>query len=182
MAEQARPVDPIAVAAKAAAGARRRRRLTWSAAGLVAAAVGAAAVVTVVSGLPFPAGSLRVDAYTVTPGTQAEGGQSPDRFRVVAGRVADDVRRVEVDWATGERTDAQVANGFFVARVVAEPEPDPEGGVDAFDRPLRKLRTPPVTVTAYDADGRGAAVPGRYGLTCSPALGGVVKPLGRRGP
>lgn len=258
LAEQARPVDPIALAAKAGAGARRKRRFTWSMAGLAAAAVGAAAV-TVVSVLPFPvdqgsvatrtvrlpdntpeqlrkvrecmpkggpvhsmdgnrripehgdvsdfrllvevsdrygstalvgstagfvlctpaarpeladnavfaywgsrppgdlagfAGSLQVDAYTVTAGTQVEGEQVPDRFRVVAGRVADDVRRVEVDWGTGERTDAQVANGFFVARTVAESEPDPEGAVDAFDRPLRKLRTPPVTVTAYDADGQ----------------------------
>ncbi|WP_326819802.1 hypothetical protein [Streptosporangium sp. NBC_01756] len=97
-------------------------------------------------------GSLTVDAYedqTDSHGMRDDD-QSGGSYRVVAGRVAPGVRRVEIDWADGRRTDAQVANGFFVGRVLGKSVSDPEGGVDASGEPMTILDTPSVTVTAYD--------------------------------
>ncbi|GAA3510825.1 hypothetical protein FHR32_003784 [Streptosporangium album] len=101
-------------------------------------------------------GSLTVDAYedqTDSHGMRDDD-QSGGSYRVVAGRVAPGVRRVEIDWADGRLTDAQVANGFFVGRVLGESVSDPQGGVDALGEPRKILDTPSVTVTAYDEAGQ----------------------------
>ncbi|MER5424041.1 hypothetical protein [Streptosporangium roseum] len=100
-------------------------------------------------------GSLTVDAYEVQTDSHGmrDDDQSGGSYRVMAGRVASGVRRVEIDWAGGQRTDAQVANGFFVGRVLGTTAPSPEGGVDASGKPT-VLDNPPVTVTAYDAMGQ----------------------------
>ncbi|MER6825446.1 hypothetical protein ABT352_05605 [Streptosporangium sp. NPDC000563] len=105
-------------------------------------------------------GDLTVDAYVVrTDGLPVREEQAKTGyFRVVAGRVAPEVRRVTIDWAPGQQADARVANGFFVGRIPAKHSPDPGGRVDAFGDPLRVADTPPVTVTAYDEAG---AVAGR---------------------
>ncbi|MFB4271441.1 hypothetical protein [Nonomuraea sp. GTA35] len=97
-------------------------------------------------------GALHVDAYTSHMHSYAVGPervQKDDTYRVVVGRIKADVRRVEIDWADGRRTDARVANGFFIARVPGRPIPDPAGGEDALGEPLTILDSPPVTVTAY---------------------------------
>ncbi|MGA4994154.1 hypothetical protein [Nonomuraea bangladeshensis] len=252
MADEARPVDPLAYAARARAGSTRRRRLSWSVAGLAAAASMIAAVTVVTGGGPgqvtaaevdrlpdntpeqtravracmpqggpvhsmdgrrripehgsaedfrmlveyrdedgstalvgslsgfvlctpstprdlseravftywgfqapgnmrgFP-GALQVDAYT-SQSRYEEGRDKATRdqtFRVVVGRVTADVRRVEVDWADGRRTDARIADGFFIARVLGKSVPHPDGEKDAVGDPVTVLDSPPVTVTAY---------------------------------
>ncbi|QYC44830.1 hypothetical protein Nocox_36380 [Nonomuraea coxensis DSM 45129] len=101
----------------------------------------------------FP-GALQVDAYTVQSDYDEEGpapAMTTRTYRVVAGRVGADVRRVEIDWADGRRTDARVADGFFIARALGKSVPRPGGGKDAVGRPITVLDTPPVTVTAYGA-------------------------------
>ncbi|MEV5559634.1 hypothetical protein AB0L44_38795 [Nonomuraea wenchangensis] len=98
----------------------------------------------------FP-GALQVDAYT-SQSRYEEGRDKATRnqtYRVVVGRVTADVRRVEIDWADGRRTDARIADGFFIARVLGKSVPRPGGGKDAFGKPLTVLDSPPVTVTAY---------------------------------
>ncbi|GAA1735853.1 hypothetical protein [Nonomuraea bangladeshensis] len=252
MADEARPVDPLAYAARARAGSTRRRRLSWSVAGLAAAASVISAVTVVTGGGPgqitaaevdrlpdntpeqvravracmpqggpvhnmdgrrripehgsaedfrmlveyrdedgstalvgslsgfvlctpstprdlseravftywgfqapgnmrgFP-GALQVDAYT-SQSRYEEGRDKETRdqtFRVVVGRVTADVRRVEVDWADGRRTDARIAGGFFIARVLGKSVPHPDGEKDAAGDPVTVLDSPPVTVTAY---------------------------------
>ncbi|MEV0614970.1 hypothetical protein AB0I81_16715 [Nonomuraea sp. NPDC050404] len=103
-------------------------------------------------------GDLQVDAYTshahsYTIGKQLT--QKDDYYRVVVGRVSDAVRRVEVDWADGRRTEARIENGFFIVRILGKLVPDPEQqGEDAAGEPYKILHSPPVTVTAYGADGR----------------------------
>lgn len=97
-------------------------------------------------------GALQVDAYTSHMHSYAVGPkrvQRDDMYRVVAGRVKADVRRVEIDWADGRRTDARVADGFFIARVPGRSIPHPAGGEDALGKPLTVLDSPPVTITAY---------------------------------
>ncbi|MGW2147793.1 hypothetical protein ACWCOT_26080 [Nonomuraea bangladeshensis] len=253
MADEARPVDPLAYAARARAGSTRRRRLSWSVAGLAAAASVIAAVTVVTGGGPgqvtaaevdrlpdntpeqtravracmpqggpvhnmdgrrripehgsvedfrmlveyrdeggstalvgslsgfvlctpstpqdlaeravftywgfqapgnmrgFP-GALQVDAYTSQSDNKVEGPERAMRtktYRVVVGRVTADVRRVEVDWADGRRTDARIAGGFFIARVLGKPVPHPDGEKDAAGDPVTVLDSPPVSVTAY---------------------------------
>jgi hypothetical protein len=99
-------------------------------------------------------GPLTVDAYTTETDSNAmsDDDQSGGRYRVVAGRVAREVTRVEIDWADGRRTDAAVAGGFFIGRVPARVNADG-----------KHLDTPAVTVTAYDQAGevidRRAEVP-----------------------
>ena len=98
---------------------------------------------------------LQVDAHTSHTYSYLAGkAQKMDVYRVVAGRVGDAVRRVEVDWADGRRTEARMANGFFIVRIIGKQTADPEGRKDALDRPLSVLVSPPVTVTAYGEDGR----------------------------
>ncbi|GAA4038856.1 hypothetical protein [Nonomuraea soli] len=102
-------------------------------------------------------GGLQVDAYTSHMHSYTLGperSQKDDIYRVVAGRVQSDVIRVEIDWADGRRTDARVANGFFVARVLGRSVPDPDGGEDPLGGPLTILDSPPVTVTAYGSQGQ----------------------------
>ncbi|MEU1734835.1 hypothetical protein [Streptosporangium sp. NPDC020145] len=99
-------------------------------------------------------GDLRVDAYTSHTHSSAVGEQriqKDDVYRVVTGRVSDAVRRVEVDWADGRRTSARIANGFFIVRIIGRPVRDPEGPGKAG---AVVLDSPPVTVTAYGADGK----------------------------
>lgn len=98
----------------------------------------------------FP-GKLSVDRYAVQYWYRKNPPPGDNYVRVVAGRVAPDVRRVTIGWSSGERTDAVVSNGFFIARTPAKiishksrNSGEPESHVD----------TPPVTVTAYDAAGR----------------------------
>ncbi|MEU6728670.1 hypothetical protein ABZ917_33610 [Nonomuraea wenchangensis] len=97
----------------------------------------------------FP-GALQVDAYTSQ--SRYEEGRDATRvqiYRVVVGRVTADVRRVEIDWADGRRSDARIADGFFIARVLGKSVPHPDGRKDAFGEPTTVLDSPPVTVTAY---------------------------------
>lgn len=101
----------------------------------------------------FP-GDLQVDAYTshmhsYTVGEQRI--QKDDIYRVVTGRVGNAVRRVEVDWADGRRTSATIANGFFIVRIIGKLVRDPEG---PENEEATLLDSPPVTVTAYGADGK----------------------------
>ncbi|MEV4061614.1 hypothetical protein [Nonomuraea dietziae] len=64
-------------------------------------------------------GKLSVDVYAVHYWSGQ--GKSHDNYvRVVAGRVASDVRRVTIDWSSGRRTDAVVTGGFFIARTPAK--------------------------------------------------------------
>ncbi|SEU29044.1 hypothetical protein [Nonomuraea wenchangensis] len=93
----------------------------------------------------FP-GALQVDAYTSQSRYEEERDKATrdQTYRVVVGRVTADVRRVEIDWADGRRTDARIADGFFIARVLGKPVPSPDGG-----KPSTVLDSPPVTVTAY---------------------------------
>ncbi|MGW4961308.1 hypothetical protein ACWEPL_29140 [Nonomuraea sp. NPDC004186] len=91
-------------------------------------------------------GDLQVDAYTSHTHSYATGPQRiqhDDMYRVVVGRVTSGVRRVEIDWADGRRTDARLAGGFFIARVPGKLARDPEDGS------MTLLDSPPVTVTAY---------------------------------
>ncbi|GGO62467.1 hypothetical protein [Nonomuraea cavernae] len=107
--------------------------------------------------LPDISDGLRVDAYTVQTHSYAVGPERLQRdepYRVVAGRVTAEVRRVEIDWADGRRTDARVSNGFFIARVPGKSVPDPRGREDALGEPLTILDSPPVTVTAYGTGGQ----------------------------
>ncbi|MER6579482.1 hypothetical protein [Nonomuraea sp. NPDC001023] len=90
----------------------------------------------------FPA-ALQVDAYTLH--AQPERAGKEDVYRVVAGRVKADVRRVEVGWADGRRAEARVAGGFFIARVLTGSIPG------ASARRVTTLKAPPATVTAYGA-------------------------------
>ncbi|MBX6384575.1 MAG: hypothetical protein IRZ07_16675 [Microbispora sp.] len=94
------------------------------------------------AGVSWP---LTVDAYTTETDSNAmsDDDQSGGAYRVVAGRVTDEVTRVEIDWADGRRTDAAVANGFFIGRVPAHLKADG-----------KHLDTPPVTLTAYDKTGQ----------------------------
>ncbi|GAA3142374.1 hypothetical protein [Nonomuraea roseoviolacea] len=99
----------------------------------------------------FP-GPLQVDAYTSHDHSYTVGpdqAEKDDIYRIVVGRVTTDVRRVEIDWADGRRTDARLANGFFIARVPGKLIPDPDDGKDAVGEPPTLLDSPPVTVTAY---------------------------------
>jgi hypothetical protein len=100
-------------------------------------------------------GDLQVDAYTSHTHSYAEGPdriQRDDTYRVVVGRVGAGVRRVEIDWADGRRSDAQVTGGFFIARILGKLV----YGEDAKSRnePPSTLYSPPVTVTAYGARGQ----------------------------
>jgi hypothetical protein len=96
-------------------------------------------------------GALQVDAYTSHMHSYPEGAEQMrnDSYRIVVGRVSENVRRVKIDWADGRRTDARVANGFFIARVLGKSIPDPDGRKDAMGEPRTILDSPPVTVTAY---------------------------------
>ncbi|WP_068926930.1 hypothetical protein [Planobispora rosea] len=99
-------------------------------------------------------GDLQVDAYTSHTHSYTVGEerlQRNDVYRVVTGRVGDAVRRVEVDWADGRRTSARISNGFFIVRVIGELVGDPG---DPGSEELTILDSPPVTVTAYGADGK----------------------------
>ncbi|MGW5162421.1 hypothetical protein ACWEPN_43700 [Nonomuraea wenchangensis] len=98
----------------------------------------------------FP-GPLQVDAYTSQSRYEEERDKATrdQTYRVVVGRVTADVRRVEVDWADGRRTDARIAGGFFIARVLGKSVPHPDGAKDAVGEPITVLDSPPVTVTAY---------------------------------
>jgi hypothetical protein len=69
--------------------------------------------------------------------------------------------RVRLVWAEGQETEATVRNGFFIGRVRATVNAD------------ITIRTPPVTVTAYDAD--GAVVAERARVAFSP-LGAPDEP------
>ncbi|MFG1824226.1 hypothetical protein ACGFIJ_17220 [Microbispora bryophytorum] len=90
-------------------------------------------------------GPLTVDAYTTGTDSNAmsDDDQSGGGYRVAAGRVTQEVTRVEIDWADGRHTDAAVANGFFIGRVPARLKADG-----------KHLDTPAVTVTAYDETGQ----------------------------
>ncbi|WP_101786650.1 hypothetical protein [Nonomuraea indica] len=98
----------------------------------------------------FP-GKLSVDVYSVHYWYRKNPPPRDNYVRIVAGRVAPDVRRVTIGWSPGERTDAVVSNGFFISRTPAK-------SVSRKSRdssePERFIDTPPVTVTAYDAAGR----------------------------
>ncbi|MGP3916722.1 hypothetical protein [Nonomuraea sp. 10N515B] len=99
-------------------------------------------------------GDLQVDAYTSHMHSYAVGPeriQKNDIYRVVVGRVGAGVRRVEIDWADGRRTDARVADGFFIARVLGKLVRDRQ---DSDDEPPTILDSPPVTVTAYGQQGQ----------------------------
>ncbi|SEF88842.1 hypothetical protein SAMN05444920_101936 [Nonomuraea solani] len=90
-------------------------------------------------------GDLRVDGYTSHTHSYAVGErriQRDDVYRVVVGRVTESVRRVGIDWADGRRTEARMAGGFFIARVLGKVRPD------------SVLESPDVTVTAYGAEGQ----------------------------
>ncbi|WP_433218575.1 hypothetical protein [Microtetraspora malaysiensis] len=92
-------------------------------------------------------GALTVDAYEVQHDSHAmrdDSFQSAGTYRVVAGRVASEVRTVEIDWADGRRTTVQVHDGFFIARVPALPASGDGSIVDS----------PDITVTAYGEAGR----------------------------
>ncbi|WP_066941263.1 hypothetical protein [Microtetraspora fusca] len=95
-------------------------------------------------------GALTVDAYEVQTDSHAmrDDDQSGGSYRVVAGRVTSDVRRVEIDWAGGRRAAAQVNNGFFVGRVPAASVPGPDDGLGGM-----VVDSPDVTVTAYGEAG-----------------------------
>jgi hypothetical protein len=99
-------------------------------------------------------GDLQVDAYTSHTHSYAVGPeriQKDDVYRVVVGRVGAGVRRVEIDWADGRRTDARVADGFFIARVLGKLVRDRQ---DSDDEPPTILDSPPVTATAYGPQGQ----------------------------
>ncbi|WP_067125089.1 hypothetical protein [Microtetraspora malaysiensis] len=101
-------------------------------------------------------GALTVDAYEVQTDSHAmrDGDQSGGGYRVVAGRVASDVRRVEIDWADGRRTAAQVHDGFFLGRVPAAFVPASGDGGGSRAEPPTTVASPDVTVTAYGEAGR----------------------------
>ncbi|WP_226900342.1 SigE family RNA polymerase sigma factor [Nonomuraea phyllanthi] len=103
----------------------------------------------------FP-GKLSVDIYTTHYWYRENPPPHDNYVRIVAGRVALDVRRVTIAWSPGERTDAVVSNGFFIARTPAKTVSRKSRN---SGEPERFVDTPPVTVTAYDAAGR---IAGRY--------------------
>jgi hypothetical protein len=89
-------------------------------------------------------GALSVDAYDGEMQTEIDPGRDGDPyFLVVAGRVAPQVTRVEVEWVDGRKMTADVRNGFYIGRTRMY------SNVKNGYRPaaLRK-------VTAYDAGGR----------------------------
>lgn len=89
-------------------------------------------------------GPLSVDAYTLQMQSEVNPGKDGDpNFLVVAGRVTDAVRRVEIEWVNGQRKTATLGNGYFIGRLRALSKPG-------------ATFTPPEArrVTAYDADGR----------------------------
>jgi hypothetical protein len=96
-------------------------------------------------------GDLQVDAYTAG---RRQVQRDEDLYLVVAGRVSDAVRRVEVDWADGRRADAVISHGFFIVRIQGRRVPSPDGRPAPDGRRLMTLGSPPVTVTAYGAGGR----------------------------
>lgn len=99
-------------------------------------------------------GDLQVDAYTHHTRSYTVGKQrieKNDVYRIVTGRVSDAVQRVEVDWADGRRTSARIANGFFIVRIIGKLVRDPEY---PENEEALVLDSPPVTVTAYGADGK----------------------------
>ncbi|GAA3469751.1 hypothetical protein GCM10018965_043040 [Nonomuraea roseola] len=82
-------------------------------------------------------GKFSVDVYAVHYWSGQ--GESHDNYvRVVAGRVASDVRRVTIDWSSGRRTDAVVTGGFFIARTPAKTvrSKDPGDGPHDISTPL----------------------------------------------
>ena len=90
-------------------------------------------------------------SYVFVPGGKgSEDGRVPGRRR--AGRRC----RTAGGGRLGGRaaTEARMANGFFIVRIIGKQTADPEGRKDALDRPLSVLVSPPVTVTAYGEDGR----------------------------
>lgn len=100
-------------------------------------------------------GDLTVDAYVMQTDGRAIRDEQAKKgyFRVVAGRVTPEVRRVTIEWAPGRPAEAQVANGFFIGRIPATHRSDPRGRRDALGKLWRIADTPPVTVTAYDEAG-----------------------------
>ncbi|MEV4898911.1 hypothetical protein AB0K48_57270, partial [Nonomuraea sp. NPDC055795] len=85
-------------------------------------------------------GPLAVDVHGTQMQSEVNPGTDGDPlFMVVAGRAAERVRRVEIAWASGQRMEASLTGGFFIARTrVTE----------------RSKTLPKVDVTAYDADGK----------------------------
>ncbi|GAA2365707.1 hypothetical protein GCM10010404_20200 [Nonomuraea africana] len=103
------------------------------------------------------AGDLTVDAYDshdhpYVVGPDRE--QKNDYYLVIAGRVTPRVQRVEIVWKGGRRTDARLANGFFLGRMLTGLVPAPEDLGEGTLKPEQIVDTPPATVTAYDQAGR----------------------------
>ncbi|WP_157249114.1 hypothetical protein [Nonomuraea typhae] len=87
--------------------------------------------------LAFP-GALMVDVADTQMQSEVNPGTDGDPvFMVVAGRVRQDVARVALAWANGQKTDATVTGGFFIGRAR-----------------MRTDRLPKVSVTAYGRDGQ----------------------------
>ncbi|MBB5083153.1 hypothetical protein [Nonomuraea endophytica] len=85
-------------------------------------------------------GPLAVDVHGTQTQSEVNPGTDGDPvFMVVAGRAAERVRRVEIAWASGQRMEASLSGGFFIARTRVT---------------KRSATLPKVDVTAYDADGK----------------------------
>ncbi|WP_433515006.1 hypothetical protein ACQP2T_04975 [Nonomuraea sp. CA-143628] len=89
-------------------------------------------------------GALSIDAYDGQMQSEINPGRDGDPyFLVVAGRVAPQATRVEVEWADGRQMTANVRNGFYIGRTRVYP--DKKGAY----RPAVLSK-----VTAYGSDGR----------------------------
>ncbi|MFG1685571.1 hypothetical protein ACGFNP_35790 [Nonomuraea sp. NPDC049269] len=89
-------------------------------------------------------GALSIDAYDSQMQSEINPGRDGDPyFLVVAGRVAPQATRVEVEWADGRKMTANVRNGFYIGRTRVYP--DKKGAY----RPAVLSK-----VTAYGSGGR----------------------------
>ncbi|MFD1536783.1 hypothetical protein [Nonomuraea guangzhouensis] len=95
-------------------------------------------------GKPALRGAISIDAYDGQMQSEINPGRDGDPyFLVVAGRVAPQATRVEVEWADGRKMAANVRNGFYIGRIRVYP--DKKGTY----RPAVLSK-----VTAYDSGGR----------------------------
>jgi hypothetical protein len=89
-------------------------------------------------------GALSVDTYSIQMQSEINPGRDGDpSFLVVAGRVAPQATRVEVEWADGRKMTANVRNGFYIGRSRVYPDKR------HFIRPAVLSK-----VTAYDSGGQ----------------------------
>ncbi|MCA2228048.1 hypothetical protein [Nonomuraea aurantiaca] len=95
-------------------------------------------------GKPALRGALSVDVYSIETQSEINPGRDGDpSFLVVAGRVAPQATRVEVEWADGRKMTASVRDGFYIGR--SRVYADKKGSI----RPVLLSK-----VTAYDSGGQ----------------------------